>query len=145
MKRIVFVLMACIALFVAGCGPKTVTVTGTVTYKGQPAPDIAVSFEHASGAANPGPAASGKTDSGGRYQLHLLNEAKTRGVIPGDYKVFLRWVDPNVDHSLNVDKPPTNPSPYPDTAPVYGGQGVPKTVANSGGVIDFELDKPDSP
>ncbi|MDR1268239.1 MAG: hypothetical protein LBK82_01830 [Planctomycetaceae bacterium] len=138
-------LLSLVLTTVTGCGQKTVFVSGTVTYQGKPASDIAVCFEHDSNSTDPGPAAIGKTDQAGKYTLRLMNHSKKAGVLPGQYRVFLRWVDPNMDRTSNDDKPKQNPSPYPNALSVYQGEGVLKIVPNSerNFTFDFQLDKID--
>lgn len=115
-----------------GCGPKTVKLAGQVTYDGQPAKDISVVFEPVSG----GVAALGKTADDGKYTLRLLNDTKKTGIIPGDYKVFLRWVDPNQDPRSNV---PTNANPYPKSLTVYSKEGIAIDVNGQTPNLNFEL------
>jgi hypothetical protein len=74
----------------AGCDPtpvvKTVHVTGTVKYKGQPVVDADVGFMNTSAT---GKSAAGKTDAEGRFTLTtLVAGAKMQdGAMAGDYKV----------------------------------------------------------
>ena len=81
-----------IALFVAGgCGSKDarvprVPVTGTVLHKGQPVADADVVFD--SGGSTP--AAAGKTDTTGRFQLTTFDT--NDGAVPGEYTVTVRKV-----------------------------------------------------
>ncbi|MDR2756420.1 MAG: hypothetical protein LBC20_11995 [Planctomycetaceae bacterium] len=140
-----FLIFLLFLIIVTGCEQKTVSVSGTVTYQGKPAPDIAVCFEHDSSNIDPGPAAIGKTDQTGKYTLRLMNNSKTTGILPGQYRVFLRWVDPNMDQTSNEDKPKLNPSPYPNIVPVYQGEGVVRVVPENGKTFtfDFQLDKTD--
>ena len=84
--------MFAIALFAAvGCGPKDTRVrrlpaSGTVLYKGEPVADAEVVFD--SGGSSP--AAAGKTDASGRFQLTTFDT--NDGAVPGDYKVAVRKV-----------------------------------------------------
>jgi hypothetical protein len=128
-----------------GCGQKVVFVSGTVTYQGKPAPDIAVCFEPDPDSTNAGSVAIGKTDQTGKYTLRLVNRSKKTGIFPGRYRVCLRWVDPNMDRTSNEDKPKQNPSPYPHILPVYQGEGVLKIVPDNERTFtfDFQLDKTD--
>lgn len=82
------------ALFVAGCGqstqdanrPKTIPVTGTVTYKDAPVEGATVTFSPATqGPESRG--AVGKTDASGKYQLTTFEPGD--GAIPGSYVVTI--------------------------------------------------------
>lgn len=56
---------AALAAGIAGCGPRTMaTVTGKVSFRGQPVPDAFVMFSPAAG-----PAAGAVTDAAGAYRL----------------------------------------------------------------------------
>ena len=83
-----FVLLAALALLpLAGCGgpagPKTVAVTGEVTYAGKAIKDAAILFAPVDLAkSQPGTATS---DNDGRYVAITNNNLS--GLMPGDYKV----------------------------------------------------------
>lgn len=130
MKHILLMILFLVTL--AGCGPKTLKLAGQVTYDGQPAKDISVVFEPISG----GVAAMGKTDAGGKYTLQLLNDSKKAGIIPGDYKIFLRWVDPHQDPNSNEA---TNANPYPKSMDVYSKEGISVNVNDKTPSLNFEL------
>lgn len=101
-----------------GCGPRTVTVSGKVTFMGEPAKDISVVFEPISQAAIAQPLASGMTDAEGNYSLELAGSKKKNGAMPGEYAVFFTWIDPNADPSPESAGYKENPCPYkiPDKA-----------------------------
>ena len=63
-----------------------IPVTGTVTLDGKPVDDVAVLFAPAA----KGPAASGTTDAGGKFQLMTVNDP---GAVPGEYNVRLVVTD----------------------------------------------------
>jgi hypothetical protein len=74
-----------------GCGKtdtraRRVPVSGTVLYKGQPAAEATVLFDPVGNT----PAATGKTDASGRYQLTTFDA--NDGAVPGEYKVVVRKV-----------------------------------------------------
>lgn len=75
------------AMLATGCSnstprPKTVPVTGKVTYKGQPVAGANIAFL----AAGPDmPSAMGKTDSQGGFQLTTIDPGD--GAAPGSYQV----------------------------------------------------------
>ncbi len=72
-----------VALVVSGCGagrPKTVKVTGTVTYRGQPLEGARVMFNCAGGRP-----ASATTDASGRFKLETFGSED--GAVLGDHTV----------------------------------------------------------
>jgi hypothetical protein len=66
--------------------PRRVPVSGVVMYKGQPVEEATVLFEPTGGT----PAATGTTDSAGRYRLTTFEAGD--GAVPGEYKVAIRKV-----------------------------------------------------
>jgi hypothetical protein len=101
-----------------GCGPKTVIVTGKVTFLGEPGKDISVTFQPTNAGATSLPAAMGMTDDNGMYRLRLAGEKKKTGAMPGEYAVFFTWMDPNADPNPEAVGYKPNPCPYqiPDKA-----------------------------
>ena len=101
-----------------GCGPQTVTVTGRVTFEGEPMKDINVFFQPVTDSAVVPPAAAGLTDANGFYRLRLIGEQKKSGAMPGEYAVFVSWIDPNQDPFPEREGYVPNPEPYgiPDKA-----------------------------
>lgn len=79
--------LACTAsLLAAGCGsgrPKTILVTGTVTYKGQPVQGANVMFE-----CKTGRPAYGITDAEGRFEMETFETGD--GAIEGEHTVVIR-------------------------------------------------------
>jgi hypothetical protein len=102
--------------FFLGCGPKTIIVTGRVTFLGEPGKDISVLFQPMTEAAIMPPPAMGMTDASGNFKLRLAGENKKAGVMPGEYAVYFAWIDPD-DPPETADYKP-NPCPYqiPDKA-----------------------------
>jgi hypothetical protein len=81
------VIPALLAAALGGCGkrgPKVVPVTGTLTHKGQPVPNIEIHFMPVSGDRP----SWGHTDSQGRFELEY--EPRVKGAITGEHKVILR-------------------------------------------------------
>ena len=113
MKR-VFLCVLFFPLFL-GCGPKTVIVTGRVTFDGEPGKDISVLFQPLTSDAIAPPAAEGLTDADGVYKLRLIGETKKAGTIPGEYAVSFKWMDPNADP--NPERPGYKPNPIPYRIP----------------------------
>jgi hypothetical protein len=73
-----------------GCGPNGVTlapVTGVVTLDGKPVADAGVVFAP----TTPGPAASGSTNSEGKFSLMSLNR---EGAVLGEHRVSISKADP---------------------------------------------------
>jgi hypothetical protein len=76
-----------IVIVLIGCGrkgPKVVPVAGTLTYKGQPVPNIEIHFLPVSGDRP----SWGHTDNQGRFELEY--EFKVKGASVGEHKVIVR-------------------------------------------------------
>ena len=87
MKEVVFagvVLLAVSTLAVADPNPAGGTITGKVTYKGQPVPKGTITFV---AAAKDGRNATGAIDPNGNYRLQTENPGD--GALIGDYKVTI--------------------------------------------------------
>lgn len=73
----------------AGCGKseygETARVTGTVTYKGKPVPNMMVNFMPT--AEKGGRPSWGKTDASGKFEMVL--DADNKGVVRGHHKVYI--------------------------------------------------------
>jgi len=133
MKRLLLLLL--LLPLLAGCGPKTVTVTGTVTFEGEPMKDINVFFQPVPGGATVPPAAAGLTNVNGVYSLRLLGEQKKSGAIPGEYTVFISWMDPDQDPIPEREGYVPNPNPYQNMIPDKARLGyLSFTVPESGPV-----------
>lgn len=112
MSRFALWLMGAVGVFlgVAGCGrsadpnrPKTVPVTVTVTYNGQPAQGATVTFHPA---ATQPRGAIATTDAQGRAAMWTFDPGD--GVIPGPYKVTISKIS-----AVSVPKPDqTNMAEY---------------------------------
>jgi hypothetical protein len=74
-----------VLLALAGCGkgdyPEMAKVTGTVTYKGKPVPNMMVNFMPTAGRPS-----WGKTDASGRYEM--IYDSDYKGVKMGHHKVY---------------------------------------------------------
>lgn len=68
-------------------GPKRYTVSGTVTYQGEPVPAGHITFAPDTRKRNTGPGGSA-TINDGRYKT-----ASNKGVVGGDYQVTIRGFD----------------------------------------------------
>lgn len=73
-------------LTLSGCGrgdyPEMARVTGTVTYKGKPVPNMMVNFMPTEGRPS-----WGKTDSSGKYEM--IYDSDYKGVKMGHHKVYI--------------------------------------------------------
>lgn len=65
--------------------------------------------------------AIGMTDSQGQFALRL-SETKKRGAIPGEYSVFISWVDPNFDPNIVAEGAREGKCPYKIPAKAKLGQ-----------------------
>jgi len=74
-----------VLLALSGCGkgdyPEMAKVTGTVTYKGKPVPNMMVNFMPTEGRPS-----WGKTDSAGKYEM--VYDSDYKGVKMGHHKVY---------------------------------------------------------
>jgi hypothetical protein len=104
--RQLFLLFACGAVALAGCGKaasvKTYPVTGTVTYNGKPLEGATVVYVP----TNPdAPRVSGSTDSDGKFSLSTFVSASEilRGAPADEYKVLVTKV--NVEQAAATSGP----------------------------------------
>lgn len=91
-----------LSLVVTGCGPKSVPVTGTISYRNQPVADATVVFTP----QGAGRQATGETDAQGRFTLGT--DGPGDGAIPGDYAVSVTPKQPpptEGDYSVGSDPP----------------------------------------
>jgi len=110
------------AVLLAGCGgesgPSLTPVSGTVSYKGQPARDVDVVFTPKAGAS----AASGRTDASGKYTLTTYSAGD--GAAPGEYVVTI-----SVPLDMPADMPSTGVAPRPK--PLASATQIPGKYANA--------------
>jgi hypothetical protein len=117
-KTIMFIVVVTTIFFgcFAGCAPRgisVVSVTGTVTYNGQPVENALISFVPQSPETR---GASAITDRRGEFSL-LTQGATGSGAMPGEYKVLVsKLVEVDESGKEVVRKPaekfdPNNPSP----------------------------------
>lgn len=128
-----------IAALCVGCGPRTVGVSGKIIVDGEPAENIRVVFQSASGGMEVAPPAIGLTDKNGEYSLSLA-EKKKKGAIPGPYVVFLTWRDPDADENPIEGETVAKESPY--KLPPRANSGELKFDVPEGGTkeANFEFD-----
>jgi hypothetical protein len=81
--------------------PKTVPVTGKVTFKNVPVEGVTVIFSRGQSSMTTGEVAVGKTDANGEYTLtsHFGPQVSAAGAVVGDYKVTIAKSvpPPNID------------------------------------------------
>ncbi|MBP3955822.1 hypothetical protein J8F10_11055 [Gemmata sp. G18] len=144
------VLVAACALSSSGCGggEKIISVSGTVTHKGQPVSGIVVSFVP-EGATEAG-VSTGTTDENGKYELTVV-KSNRKGAVAGKHKVWFSvprepFVEPADKEELakqKKDKKATKPPPdFAAILKVYGNlDKTPLTVeVKDGGQFDLKLD-----
>ncbi|MDR2755127.1 MAG: hypothetical protein LBC20_05420 [Planctomycetaceae bacterium] len=134
LHKLTFFLFLVLFLVLAGCSPKTAMVTGTVTLNGKGLQDISVLLQPVSGSDPVTEAASGMTNQQGQFSLRLLF-SKKRGVLPGEYLVYINWVDPNP----KPENEPQNPCPYSIPVTVTNGSIRQRIETGHSQKLDFEL------
>ncbi|MDR2438061.1 MAG: hypothetical protein LBE12_01655 [Planctomycetaceae bacterium] len=112
MKNIIFFpcLFCVLVFFFSGCSSKTVSVSGKVTFDGEPGQNIAVLFQGEMVDGKLPETAFGTTNERGEYSLSLMH-SKKRGAMPGNYAVFISWKDPNPDPNIEEGSTKSN-CPY---------------------------------
>jgi hypothetical protein len=91
----------------------TASVSGTVTYKGQPVDGATVIF-HTKGEGPTAKPAQGKTDSSGSFSVttYFAPGEQPVGALPGDYAVTVTKIDePQGAFDPHKDPPPKNHLP----------------------------------
>jgi len=134
-------LLFCLCFLAVGCGPKTARVSGRVTFDGTPAKDISVLFQAISSDGITAEPAFGKTNGKGEFTLALMN-TKKKGAIPGEYAVYISWVDPEPGDVIEGAKD-LKPIPYKIPPRASSGE-MTFTVTEEGTTeanFDFETSK----
>ena len=117
---------------------KTVSVSGTLTYQGQPLESYRVSFYPEKGDR----ASSGLTDASGKFTVGTNREGD--GAPPGKYKLVVAWVAPqsaDTTSDVPIDDPSKLPKPKVKIPDKYGSpekSGLTQEVP-SGGLRDLKL------
>ena len=125
-----------------GCGgvddaPKTVAVTGVVTYQGKPMPNLSVGFIPETGML-----ASGMTDAEGRFEM--TTSAPGDGAIPGLHKVAINFVPDQVPEMPGFPGSENAPvSPIPTKYADASTSGLTATVDKDPSKNDFTFDLTD--
>ena len=131
-------LSSLLLVIVIGCSgsgnfPKTVPVSGTVTYKGSPVPGMMITFLDAN--RTDSRPASGITDESGHYRLTTFQN--NDGAIPGEKKVYIYVVPPgDADAPVKFAKPTV---PIPAQYNNSETSGLTATVEDQTTVVDFDL------
>ncbi len=113
LKTLSLFLIPALMVVLVGCDsrPKVYPVTGTVTIKGTPAPEMTrVNFEPVSG----GELAAGMVDATGGFTLYSGNEGRP-GAVPGSYKVFL---SPDASSDAYMTGKPSGVPGVPSAGPI---------------------------
>jgi hypothetical protein len=119
----------------AGCGPGLVTVTGRVTYKGEPVPSTLVTFQPDGG----GRPSHAVTDDNGNFTLKYSRQEA--GVSRGRHTVFLTYHVGNEEELGQVA-----PKASPQLRAVIAAYGDPNSsplhyeVTRNGQVIEINLE-----
>ena len=135
------ILFCCIVAAI-GCGgvgdaPKTVAVTGIVTYQGKPMPNLSVGFIPETGML-----ASGITDAEGRFDM--TTSAPGDGAIPGLHKVAINFVPEQVPEMPGFPGTENAPeSPIPTKYADVSTSGLTATVDQDSSKNDFTFDLTD--
>jgi len=138
-------------LLVAGCGgrdpnlPEMMPVSGAVTLNKKPISDAVVWFIPAG--STRGPAAGGRTDQDGNYEL--FSARGETGTAVGEYRVTIQVVagidmmpgGDGGDETELLSIPPARPvaSPLPRKYSIRAKTPLTATVSEGGSVIDFAL------
>lgn len=105
-------LMALCGLLLVGCQRSTgVTVTGTVTFNGQPVPDGSITFSPADGK---GPSAGGKIENGKYTVSDVPPGEKIVTVVGGDKIEFPKTSDEMEKMAMSGQKPQSGMQIPPD-------------------------------
>jgi hypothetical protein len=118
---------AIVCVCAAGCGsgdPKIVEVSGTLTYKGNPVPNVLVNFEPQNGRMS-----SGQTDEKGHFKLNY--ERGRDGALVGKHRVF-------VINKQTAAGPGREPG---KTGPVSGDMAVFFDKYGEKSTVEVEIDK----
>jgi hypothetical protein len=139
-----------------GCADKNkpVSVSGTVTFEGQPLANANVALIPEEGGT--GRMAFGQTDAGGKFRLTTWRPDD--GAVPGTYKVTVKVVDPEVEaKTKELRNPKLDPARRAElmkmtATPNPNDPGVPSTYQNAtttplklevppSGKVEFHLNK----
>jgi hypothetical protein len=133
------------ALLAVGCAdisdvPKTVAVSGVVTYNGEPLTRGEVVFVPKD--TTVGRSSRGEIGPGGKYSLTTFREGD--GVIPGEYSIFVSsYEDPPPPTEEEAANPPAAPPKGKPAIPTRyldpKTSGLTATVGDSATVVDLEL------
>lgn len=126
-----------VTLWTAGCGPKlpkTVPVSGTVTYNGKPLEKATVSFAPQDPAIRP---ADGKTDASGNFKISTFNPAD--GVMPGQYKITVWMGEDESSGAEKQTKAVKSKSPIPEKYAKPQTSGFEETILGKTTDLKLEL------
>ena len=90
-KNLLLFIVISLSVSLTGCGGgtiRTVNVTGTVTFNGEPLSGAQVNFSPTTSDEGARPA-FGLTDADGKYRLSVIGGAVNAGTTPGEYQVSI--------------------------------------------------------
>lgn len=133
-----------LATCLVGCGggdgnrQKTVPVTGSVTFSGQPVPYGSLLFVP----VNPGPSAQANLKKDGTFVVGTYQTSD--GMIPGEYRVSINGQmtvpDMNATETPDADAILPNATPLPDKFGNEATSGLTATISETGkNTLVFEL------
>jgi hypothetical protein len=93
-SRLGFVVVALFGLSITGCGSGLSTVTGTVTYKGEPCKGAFIVFHPVNPASEKAIRPYGTVGDDGKFQLTSDPQIPNGGALPGEYIVAIIWNAP---------------------------------------------------
>jgi hypothetical protein len=145
--RVPALVLPAVLLALAGCGgddyPEMARVSGTVTYKGKPVPNMMVNFMPTEGRPS-----WGKTDATGRYEM--VYDADYKGVKVGHHKVYFTPPATTIDGGTSAKSRKAiaaaaglTPDELREIRTKYGSENETKLevdVKNDPEVLDLKLD-----
>lgn len=124
----------------SGCGPKTTDISGRITLDGQGLKDMGITMQPINAGLEGAESAAGITDEQGRFILKRVFSKKI-GVEPGEYRVFINWIDPNP----KPEGEPQDPCPYKLPNTIGSGVIIYRVEAKGPQTVEIELsDYPDA-
>lgn len=132
LRSLVLPSLAIGCFLLTGCGGSgTVSVSGTLTYKGKPVTNAVVNFAP----TDDGRPSSGLTDKDGKFTLQYDPEIK--GVKPGKYKVY-------VMHNVSADAARPGAIPGMPAPPEGDGKELFSKYSNEKSPVTVEITKAES-
>jgi hypothetical protein len=130
-------LALCVALIAAGCGGDSVApVSGRVTFDGQPAANVRVTFQPLGSAdnQNPGAGSYGVTDADGHYRLTQVGSSRS-GAVVGWHRVAIKS-----SNGPNEEFPDAPPKPKKAIPKMYNKESTIQVEVARGGTSAANFD-----